>query len=61
MEVGGCLGQSDHDMVEFSVLSGARRVNSKTATLVFRRADFELFRRLAGGVPWNSVLESKGV
>ena len=23
--------------------------------------DFELFRRLVGGVPWGSVLESKGV
>ena len=61
VEVGGCLGQSDHDVVQFSILGGGRKGNSKTATLVFRRADFELFRRLAGGVPWNSVLESKGV
>ena len=48
-------------MVEFSILGGARRGNSKTATLDFRRADFELFRRLVGRVPWGSVLESKGV
>ena len=61
VEVGGCLGQSDHDMVEFSILGGGRRGNSKTATLDFRRADFELFRRLVGRVPWGSVLESKGV
>ena len=27
----------------------------------FRRADFELFRRLIGRVPWGTVLESKGV
>ena len=60
MEVGGCLGQSDHDMVEFSILGGARRDNSKTATLDFRREEFELFRRLVGGVPWDSVLENKG-
>jgi len=25
VEVGGCLGQSDHDMVEFSILGGIRR------------------------------------
>ena len=61
VEVGGCLGQSDHDMVEFSILGEARRGNSKTATLDFQRVDFELFRRLEGGVPWDSVLESKGV
>jgi len=32
VEVGGCLGQSDHNMVEFSILCGGRRGNSKTAT-----------------------------
>ena len=56
-----CLGQSDHDMVEFLILGGVRRGNSKPATLDFRRADFELFRRLVKGVPWGSVLERKGV
>ena len=29
VEVGGCLGQSDHDMVEFLILAGVRRENSK--------------------------------
>ena len=61
VEVGGCPGQSDHDMVEFLILAGVRRGNSKIATLGFRRADFELFRRLVGRVPWGSVLEGKGV
>ena len=61
VEVGGCLGLSDHEMVEFSILGGVRRGNSKTATLDFQREDFELFRRLVGGVPWGSVLESKGL
>ena len=61
VEVGGCLGQSDYDMVEFSILCGVRMGSSKTATLDFRRADFELFRRLVGRVPCGSVLESKGV
>ena len=61
MEIGGCLGQSDHDMVEFSIPGGVRRGNGKTTTLDFWRADFELFRRLVEGVLWDSVLESKGV
>ena len=51
VEVGGCLGQCDHDVVEFLILAGVRRGNSKTATLDFLRADFELFRRLVGRVP----------
>jgi len=33
VEAGGCLGQSDHNMVEFLILGGVRRGNSKTATL----------------------------
>ena len=61
VEVGGCLGQSDHDMVEFSIVAGVRRGNSKTATFDFQRAGFDLFRRLVGRVPGDSVLESKGV
>ncbi|XP_072186656.1 uncharacterized protein [Excalfactoria chinensis] len=48
-------------MVEFSILGGAWRQNSKTATLDFRRADSDLFRRLIGAVPWRSVLANKGV
>jgi len=51
VEVRGCLGRSDHEMVEFSVLGGFRRGNNKTATLDFWRADFELFRKVVGGVP----------
>ena len=61
VEVRGCPGQSNHDMVEFSIFGRVRRRSSKTATLDFQRTDFELFRRLVGRVPWGSVLESKGV
>ncbi|KAK4826229.1 hypothetical protein QYF61_006270 [Mycteria americana] len=44
--VGGRLGQSDHEMIEFLIRGEAARGVSKTATLDFRRADFGLFRRL---------------
>ena len=38
--VRSCLGQSDHEMVEFSILGEVRRGTSKTAVLDFRRANF---------------------
>ena len=57
VEAGGCLGQSDHNMVEFSILGGVRSKYSKTATLDFWRADFELFRRLVGRVLGRKIME----
>ncbi|KAK4815560.1 hypothetical protein QYF61_004077 [Mycteria americana] len=59
--VGGCLGQSDHEMIEFLIRGEVRRGVSKTATLDFRRADFGLFRRLVERVPWEAALKGKGV
>ena len=37
VKVGDCLGQSDHEIVEFSILGDVRRVTSKTAILNFQR------------------------
>ena len=59
--VGGCLGLSNHEMIEFSVLGEVRKGVSKTTTLNFRRADFGLFRSLVNRVPWEAVLKGKGV
>ncbi|KAK4818853.1 hypothetical protein QYF61_020072 [Mycteria americana] len=59
--VGGCLGQSDHEMIEFLLLREVRRGVSRTATLEFRRVDFGLFRRLVDRVPWEAALTGKGV
>ncbi|KAK4827403.1 hypothetical protein QYF61_017808 [Mycteria americana] len=59
--VGGCLGQSDHEMIEFLIHGEAARGVSKTATLDFQRADFGLFRRLVERVPWEAALMGKGV
>jgi len=53
--------RSEIEIEEWKYTGGARRGSSKTATLDFEGTDFELFRRLVGGVPWDSVLESKGV
>ncbi|KAK4832424.1 hypothetical protein QYF61_023103 [Mycteria americana] len=59
--VGGHLGQSDHEMIEFLIHGEAARGVSKTATLDFRRADFSLFRTLVDRVPWEAALMGKGV
>ncbi|KAK4824521.1 hypothetical protein QYF61_016101 [Mycteria americana] len=59
--VGVCLGQSDHEMIEFLMRGEAARGVSKTATLDFWRADFGLFRRLVERVPWEAALMGKGV
>ena len=59
--VGNHLGQSDHEMVEFSIVGEARKGTSKTAVLDFWRADFELLRTLVGRVPWEAVLKGRGV
>ncbi|KAK4826044.1 hypothetical protein QYF61_003943 [Mycteria americana] len=59
--VGGRLGQSDHEMIEFLIHGEVARGVSKTATLGFQRADFGLFRRLVERVPWEAALKGKGV
>ncbi|KAK4826285.1 hypothetical protein QYF61_007132 [Mycteria americana] len=59
VKVKGSLGCSDHEMVEFRILMGGRRLKSKLTTLDFRRADFGLFKDLLGRVPWDKALEGK--
>ncbi|XP_062466520.1 uncharacterized protein LOC134159318 [Pezoporus occidentalis] len=56
----GSLGCSDHEMVEFEVLRTVRRACSKLTALVFKRADFGLFRNLLWKVPWDIALEGRG-
>ena len=59
--VGGRLGHSDHEMIEFSILGEVRRGLIRAASLGFWRADFGLFRGLVDRVPWEAVLKDKGV
>ncbi|PKU32709.1 proline-rich basic protein 1 [Limosa lapponica baueri] len=59
--VGGCLGHSDHEIIEFSILREARRGASRTAIMDFQRTDFGLFKSLLDRVPWEAGLKGKGV
>ncbi|RMC19030.1 hypothetical protein DUI87_03634 [Hirundo rustica rustica] len=54
----------NHYNSEIESLSGKGEIRSninKISTLDFRRADFGLFKRLIQRVPWETVLENKGV
>jgi len=59
--VRGCVGLSNHEMIELPILGEVRRGFSKTSTTDFRRPDFGLFRKLIETVLWVTVLKSKGV
>ena len=56
----GCLGHSDHEMPDLSILVEPQRRVSRTATLDFQRTDFNLFRNMADRDPWEVVLEGLG-
>ena len=61
MKVGGRLGCSDHEVVEFRILRGVRRVISRIKTLDLRTTKFALFKELLGGISWTRALEGRGV
>ena len=44
--IGGCLGCSDHAMVEFTLQRDMRQAKSKIRMLHFRKANLQLFREL---------------
>jgi len=46
----GSLGCSDHEIVEFRILHGGSGSVSRIATLVFRRANYGLFKDLLEGI-----------
>lgn len=60
MKLKGSLGYSVHEMVEFEILTAARRMHSKLSALDFRRADFGFFRNLLSKILWNKTLSSRG-
>jgi len=58
-KVGGSLGGSDHEMVEFRILHGGNREINRIKTLDFKRANFRLFKELLGAIPWVMALEGR--
>ncbi|KAJ7413473.1 cytosolic phospholipase A2 beta-like isoform X4 [Willisornis vidua] len=61
VEIGGCLGQSDHEVIEFKISVGRRKSASKISTLDMRRADFRQLWELVSKVPRENVFAGAGV
>ena len=56
MKVGGILGCSNHEIVEFKILHGKKKKKKKKVvcrivTIHLRIANFHLFKDLLGGIP----------
>ncbi|CAM2095397.1 unnamed protein product [Caretta caretta] len=60
-KVDGNLGGSDHEMVEFRILTQGRKESSRIRTLDFRKADFDSLREMTGTIPWENNMRGKGV
>ncbi|KAJ7402613.1 hypothetical protein BTVI_84829 [Pitangus sulphuratus] len=46
VEIGGCLGHSEHEAIKFKLSVDRRKSASKTSALDMRRAEFRLLREL---------------
>lgn len=46
--------------MEVKILNGLRKKRARIQTLDFRQADFSLFSKLRGGIPWDAALNGKG-
>lgn len=57
----GSLGCSNHVLVEFMVSRNVVLMKSRSRTLNFMRAKFQLFKELLCGIPWETVLGDKGM
>lgn len=49
------LGCSDHALVELAVLRDVGKAKSKVKTLNFRKASFQLFKKLVSRTPWATA------
>lgn len=47
-------------MVEFTILHGGSKALSRTRSLNYWKANFDLFKDLLRGIPWVRALEQKG-
>ena len=60
VKIGGSLGCSDHALVEFVISKNVDLAKSRARTLCFRRANFQLLKKLLSGIPWETVLKGIG-
>lgn len=53
VKIRGSLGCSSHTLVEFMILRNTNLARTKVRTLNFRRVNFQLFKELVDGIPWE--------
>lgn len=51
MKINGSLGCSNHEIVKFKILKGARKSSSGVQIVGFSRAEICFFRKLVSGIP----------
>lgn len=61
VKVKGSIGCSDHGLVEFRILRGGSKTETRITTLDFRRADCGLFRDLLKRIPQYTALGRREV
>lgn len=59
--ISGCLGYSDHEVVELKIFGDRRKTVTKTSMLDIRRAEFRLLRELFSKVPKETASDDVGV
>ena len=60
ISIGVCLCCSDHKMVDFILRRDIGQAKNKIRKLNFRKANFQLFRKLVNKTLWESVFKHKG-
>jgi len=55
--VAGCLGHSDHEIVEFKIFDDMGKTVSSATALAFGRTGFRLLKAPVSKVPWESAFE----
>ena len=61
VEVVESLGSSDHNSIEFSVITQVQLKESKESVPDFRRANFQAFRSYIAAIEWRAILNGKSV
>ena len=59
ISIGGCLGCSDRAIAEFMLWRNMRQAKSNIRVLNFRKAKFQLFRKLVNKTPWETALRGR--
>jgi len=61
VKTGGSVGCSNHTLAEFLISRSVGLTKSRVRTLNFRRVNFQLFKELLNGIPWETFFRNTGM